>query len=60
MILIKEIETSLCSFDLYLLFKNECYSYFLDSSIEDYQRLGNFSFIGFAPFLIFRAKGNDV
>lgn len=57
--LIKRIETKLDSFQLYSLFKDEPYSFFLDSGM-DYERLGNYSFIGFDPFLVFKSKNKKI
>lgn len=54
--LIKKINTSLNSFQLYSIFKDEPYSFFLDSGM-DHEKLGKYSFIGFDPFLIFKNKG---
>ncbi len=47
--LIKKINTSLNSFQLYSIFKDEPYSFFLDSGM-DHEKLGKYSFIGFDPF----------
>ncbi len=55
----KEIETSLSSFDLYWLFKDEEYSFFLDSGMDS-EKLGRYSFIGFNPFIVFKSKNNDI
>lgn len=55
--LIKKINTSLNSFQLYSLFKDEPYSFFLDSGM-DHEKLGKYSIIGFDPFLIFKNKGD--
>lgn len=55
--IIKEINTPLRGLDLYNLFKDFKYSCFLHSSI-DKQKLGQYSFIGFNPFLVFKAKGD--
>lgn len=54
-VLVKEIETNLNSFEIYSLFKNYSYSFFLDSGM-DYENLGKYSFIGFDPFLVFKSK----
>lgn len=56
---IKEIKTKLNSFEIYSLFKDYEYSFFLDSGM-DYERLGQYSFIGFDPFLVFKSKNNDI
>ncbi|QEK11031.1 aminodeoxychorismate synthase component I [Crassaminicella thermophila] len=57
--LIKKINTSLNSFELYTLFKNEPYSFFLDSGMDP-NKLGKYSFIGSNPFLIFKSKNNKI
>lgn len=54
--LIKEVETSLQSIEIYAAFKEHPYSFFLDSGM-DHSKLGAYSFIGFAPFLVFKSKG---
>ncbi|MBK5245263.1 MAG: aminodeoxychorismate synthase, component I, partial [Eubacteriaceae bacterium] len=55
--IIKEIKTTLTSFELFVLFKEYPYSFFLDSG-RDSDNLGRYSFIGFDPFLVFTSK-ND-
>ncbi|KGM95844.1 aminobenzoate synthetase [Clostridium novyi A str. 4552] len=57
--LIKRINTNLNSFELYSLFKDEAYSFFLDSAM-DHNKLGQYSFIGFNPFLIFKSKDDKI
>ncbi|AZR73192.1 aminodeoxychorismate synthase, component I [Anoxybacter fermentans] len=57
--LVKEIETSLNSFEIYTLFKDYSYSFFLDSGM-DHQKLGKYSFIGFEPFLVFKSKNDKM
>lgn len=56
---IKEIKTELNSFDIYSIFKDFPYSFFLDSGM-DYSKLGQYSFIGFDPFLVFKSKNDDI
>ncbi|TCT13968.1 aminodeoxychorismate synthase subunit I [Natranaerovirga pectinivora] len=56
---IKEVKTSLDSFELYTVFKDRDYSFILDSSMN-HNRLGEYSFIGFDPYLLFESKGNEV
>lgn len=56
---IKKIITTLNSFELFAIFKDRPYSFFLDSGM-DYQKLGQYSFIGFDPFLIFESKNDKV
>lgn len=57
--LLKELNTKLNSFELYTIFKDDKYSFFLDSGM-DHNRLGEFSFIGSNPFLIFKSKDRDI
>ncbi|QXM07181.1 aminodeoxychorismate synthase component I [Crassaminicella indica] len=57
--LIKKINTSYDSFELYTLFKDKQYSFFLDSGM-DHEKLGKYSFIGFDPFLIFQSKNTKI
>lgn len=58
-VLIKEIKTELNSFEIYSLFKDHEYSFFLDSGM-DYEKLGKYSFIGFDPFIVFRSKDENI
>ena len=57
--LIQEIKTDLSSFECYLLFKDEPYSFFLDSG-RDPDSLGRYSFIGGNPFLVFKSKADAI
>lgn len=57
--IIEEIDTQLSSIELFRIFQNEPYVFFLDSGM-DAQKLGRFSFLGFDPFLVFRSKGGRV
>ncbi|AFA47405.1 aminodeoxychorismate synthase component I [Acetobacterium woodii] len=57
--LIQEIKTTLNSFEMYLLFKDEPYSFFLDSG-RDPDTLGRYSFIGGSPLLVFSSKGDVI
>lgn len=56
---IEKINTSLNSFQLYSIFKNDAYSFFLDSGM-DYEKLGQYSFIGFNPIVIFKSKNDKI
>lgn len=58
-LLLKEISTELNSFELYTIFKDEQYSFFLDSGM-DHKKLGEYSFIGADPFLVFKSKDEDI
>ncbi|WZL72893.1 aminodeoxychorismate synthase component I [Clostridiaceae bacterium 35-E11] len=57
--LIQKIDTSLDSFQLYTLFKDHPYSFFLDSGMDPH-KLGKYSFIGFDPFLVFKSKEDKI
>ncbi len=57
--LLKELNTKLDSFELYSIFKDDEYSFFLDSGM-DHNKLGEFSFIGSNPFLVFKSKDEDI
>ncbi len=57
--LLKELSTELNGFELYSIFKDEKYSFFLDSGM-DHNKLGEFSFIGANPFLVFKSKDKDM
>ncbi len=52
--LIKEISTPLSPLDIFTLFYDEPYSFFLDSGM-DVSRIGRYSFIGSSPFLIIKS-----
>ncbi|MCR4441677.1 MAG: aminodeoxychorismate synthase component I [Peptococcaceae bacterium] len=56
--LIEPIETGLEPFELFKIFKDEPYSFFLDSGIRGV--LGKYSFLGSRPFLVFKSKGKQV
>lgn len=58
-VLIQPVETSLDAFEIFLLFKDEPYSFFLDSGM-DHEKFGRYSFIGSRPFLVFKSKGRQV
>ncbi|SNT03197.1 aminodeoxychorismate synthase, subunit I [Anaerovirgula multivorans] len=56
---IEQINTKLNSFQLYSIFKEEPYSFFLDSGM-DHEKLGKYSFIGFDPHLVFKSKDHRI
>ena len=56
---IKKIKTSLSGLQIYKIFKDEPYSFFLDSGM-DHEKLGQYSFIGFDPFLVLQSKGRHI
>ncbi len=58
-LLIQPVDTSLDAFEIFLLFKDEPYSFFLDSGM-DHEKLGQYSFIGSSPFLVFKSKRQQV
>jgi len=55
--MIRKIETPLSSFQLYLLFKDEPFSFILDSGMDS-NKLGRYSIIGADPFKVFKSKDN--
>ena len=57
--LLKQLQTKLNSFELYSMFKDQEYSFFLDSGM-DHDKLGEFSFIGWNPFLVFKSKDENI
>lgn len=57
--LIEEIDTRLTAPGLFELIKDSPHSFFLDSGM-DRQRLGRFSFIGNAPFLVVSSRGSQI
>ncbi|WP_408606943.1 aminodeoxychorismate synthase component I [Geosporobacter subterraneus] len=57
--MIQKIDTSLNSFQLYTIFKDRSYSFFLDSGM-DHEKLGKYSFIGFDPLLVFKSKNEQI
>ncbi|MCC5911804.1 MAG: aminodeoxychorismate synthase component I [Clostridiaceae bacterium] len=56
---IEEIKTTLDSFQLYSIFKDDEYSFFLDSGMDS-EKLGKYSFIGFNPSVIFKSKNDRI
>lgn len=57
--IIQKIDTRLNSFQLYTIFKDRSYSFFLDSGM-DHEKLGKYSFIGFDPLLVFKSKDEKI
>ncbi|KNZ41817.1 aminodeoxychorismate synthase component I [Acetobacterium bakii] len=57
--IIQEINTTLSSFELFVLFKEKPYSVFLDSG-RDADNFGRYSFIGFDPFVVFSSKNDAI
>ena len=56
-IVIKEIATSLSSFELFSLFRERRHCFFLDSGMDP-EKLGRYSFIGFDPEMTLTAKAD--
>jgi para-aminobenzoate synthetase component I len=57
--LIEEFHTGSTAAQLFELIKDSPYSFFLDSGM-DRQRLGRYSFIGSAPFLVMSSRGSEI
>jgi para-aminobenzoate synthetase component 1 len=57
--IIEPIKTSLNAFEIFLLFKEKPYCFFLDSSLPQ-ERLSRYSLIGANPFLVFQSKNQEV
>ena len=57
-LIIEEIATPFSSIGLFRQFRDERYLFLLDSGM-DRQKLGRFSFLGFAPFLTFSFKNGS-
>ncbi len=56
---IKKIETPLSSFEIFLLFKDKEYCFFLDSSLT-HEILGRYSLIVFEPEITFSSKNGNI
>jgi para-aminobenzoate synthetase component 1 len=57
--LIEEIATELSPLEAFELLKNGQFSFFLDSGMDPH-KLGRYSFIGIAPFLVLNSRGREV
>lgn len=57
--IIKELKTSLGSFEIFTVFKDRKNSFFLDSGM-DHEKLGRYSFIGFDPIETIKSKNGKV
>jgi para-aminobenzoate synthetase component I len=57
--IIKRIETTLTSADIFALFKDRKHCFFLDSGMDP-EKLGRYSFIGFEPEITFESKDGMV
>ncbi|WP_042275190.1 aminodeoxychorismate synthase component I [[Clostridium] dakarense] len=56
--MIKEINTSLKSFEIFTIFKDEKDSFILDSAMDP-KKLGRYSFIGCNPFKVLKYKNSE-
>lgn len=56
--IVEEISPKMSTLQIYEVFRNEPYSYLLDSGLK-HENLGRYSFAGGDPFLIFSARGNN-
>jgi para-aminobenzoate synthetase component 1 len=57
--LIEEIDLPADAPEVFSLFADEPFSYFLDSGMDP-EKLGRFSFMGSGPFLVFKVRGDEV
>ena len=57
--MIEKVKLTLSPFDIYSRLHCSSYSFFLDSALES-KKLGNFSFIGIEPFLVFKSKKDHI
>lgn len=57
--LINKIKTILNSVQIFTIFRDKPYSFFLDSGM-DHKKLGRYSFIGYSPFLVLKSKGEEI
>lgn len=56
--MIKEVNTSLNSFEIFTIFKDEKDSFILDSAMDP-EKLGRYSFIGSSPFKVLKYKDSE-
>ena len=57
--LIKEIDTGSSPLEIFDLFQEKQFSFFLDSGM-DFSKLGRYSFIGSDPFMVLCTRGRDI
>jgi len=57
--LVEEISTPLGTLELFEVFRERPFSFFLDSGMDP-SRLGRYSFLGSDPFLVLRSRGEEV
>ncbi|MCL5773725.1 MAG: hypothetical protein M1536_05025 [Firmicutes bacterium] len=56
---ITEIDTKMSPADIFSSLSNKTYPFLLESGM-DRGKLGRFSFLGFAPFMVFTAKKDNI
>ncbi|OGO77860.1 MAG: aminodeoxychorismate synthase, component I [Clostridiales bacterium GWB2_37_7] len=57
--MIEKINTGYTSFELFHAFKEETYSFLLDSSMLS-DKLGRYTFMGSRPFMVFKSKNQNI
>jgi len=57
--LIEEIDLKSSMLDAFELFRNEAFSFFLDSGMDPH-KLGRYSFIGSTPFLVMNSRSTEI
>ncbi len=57
--LVEEIDTPFTASQIFELFRNHPFSFFLDSGMDP-ERLGRYSFMGSEPFLVLSSSGEDI
>jgi para-aminobenzoate synthetase component I len=58
-LIIETIKTNYTAFELFHAFKDEPYSFLLDSSMEN-EKLGRYTFMGSSPFIVFKSKNQNI
>lgn len=58
-LIIEKIETKYTAFELFHAFKEEPYSFLLDSSMQN-EKLGRYTFMGGSPFAVFKSKDRNI
>ena len=57
--LVEEVATPLTAPQIFHIFKDRPYSFFLDSGMDP-KKLGRYSFIGGDPFLVLKSRGSEI
>ncbi|MFC2019852.1 aminodeoxychorismate synthase component I [Chloroflexota bacterium] len=57
--LVAEIDSPLSAIQLFALFRERPYNFWLDSGM-DHDKLGRYSFMGSDPFLVLRSRGEEI